>query len=651
MKTRNTTLGSRLLHLFLSMILAIGIGFPMSLPVSALDGNCGSSTKWELNNGVLTLSGSGAVSIVGWAVYSDQVTSVVIGDGITSMNSSMFVNSKNLKSVVFGKSVQTIPASFCANCPALSSIQFSDSVQKIDKSAFVNCGSLKKLELPSSVTEIGSQAFSSCVGLQSLTIPDSVTTIADSAFKGTNIKTLKLGNKLKTIGKEAFQYSCFSEVEIPDSVTTIGANAFGVVYTAVSRSNGMLNYYYTGTPVKVTIIGKEGSVAQQFANSGGFPFKTPGSASHTHSWSDWSVKTAAGCESNGEEIRTCSGCKQSESQTIPATGHSFGEWKTETAASCEKDGTNARTCSQCSKKETQTIPATGHSYGDWTVTKHPTVDAAGEQQRVCAGCGNKQTAPIAALVGYTVVVSVSEGGTVTPSGESKVAEGGRVTLKITPNQDYKLASVFVNGSEMRPNANNEILLSDIRSNQNVSVVFQKKEQPKTRKCNFIDITPKRAVWLTDESGISAKDFTISANITDQGMVSWLDVTADCVPDMNGMPAFSPYGSGTVKFRYQGGDTAVQEYMKQNGISVQIPLYHRGDGDGSGDVDVIDAELALHSYVVGLTGSANDGISEVQRTVLDADQNGETVLEDAVYILKYYTQKLSGIKPDWNKILA
>ena len=92
-------------------------------------------------------------------------------------------------------------------------------------------------------------------------------------------------------------------------------------------------------------------------------------------------------------------------------------------------------------------------------------------------------------------------------------------------------------------------------------------------------------------------------------------------------------------------------MQQNSISVQIPLYLRGDGDGSCEVDVIDAELALQSYVVRLTGSVNDGLSEVQRTVLDVDGNGETVLEDAVYILKYYTQSFVGLTPDWDKIFV
>ena len=688
LKQQKRTIRNKLLSLCMSILFTICMVPLNVIPAAAAGGSCGNGTTWEFNNGVLTLSGSGMVTMMNWANYADQVTSVVVGDGITAIQSGLFSNNSVLKSVQFGKSLESVPSSFCMNCTALSSVTIPEGVKSVGNNAFQNCKMLKNIELPSTVTTIGERAFYSCVGLTELTLPDSVTTIEKGAFSENNIKRLKLGKNLTTIGSEAFLNSCFSEVEIPDSVTSIGTDAFGYVYSSITRSGGSLNHYSTGNVIKVTIIGKEGGTAQKFAEAGGFPFKTPGSASHTHSWSNWTVKVKAGCETAGEQIRTCSGCgetetksisatghswsewktesaascekdgtsartcslcQKKETQSIPATGHNWGEWKTETAASCEKDGTSARTCSSCHQKETKSISATGHNWGEWTIKKQPTVDAAGEQESVCADCGMIRTTEIAALVGYQLSVAVSEGGSVTPSGETKVAEGSNVTLKIAANQGWELASVYVNGKEMRPDSSGEILLTGIRSNQNISVVFQQKEQPKTRKCNFIDITPQRVVWLTDAAGLSMKDFMISANISDKGMVSWLDVTADCVPDLNGMPESSPYGTGTVRFRYQGNDDAVKDYFRQNSFTAQIPLYLRGDGDGSGKVDVIDAELALNSYVVRLSGSDSDGISEVQRTVMDVDENGEMSLEDAAYILQYYTQDFVGLKPDWKTI--
>ena len=730
MKNRKTGIGSRLLHLLLCICLAAGIAMPCAVPVSAAGGSCGSSTTWEFSNGVLKLNGNGPVSIFAWASYNSQITSVVVGDGITEMLSSMFVGHSTLQSISFGKSLKTIPASFCADCPSLTAIQFADGLQSISKGAFRNCARLTSVTLPSTLKEIGDQAFFSCIRLKSVTIPDSVTTIGSEAFKGNNATSVKLGKGLKTIGSEAFNCSCFSEVEIPDSVTEIGTNAFGVVYDSVSRAGTNLSYYYTGTERKVLIIGKKDGAAQKYANAGGFPFRVAGEAAeHTHSWSNWTVKVKAGCETEGQTVRTCSVCGETETQTlkptghkmgewqtktaatcekegvrirtctvcgaeeteqipaaghqmsdwkvktaatcekdgekvktckvcgkeeserIPATGHQMSDWKVKTAATCEKEGEKVKTCTVCGKEESERIPATGHSWGDWKITKEPTLDAAGEQQCVCAICGEKRTTEVAKLVGYQVSVSVSEGGSVTPSGESKVEEGGKLTLKIKADQGWQLASVFVNGKEMKPDSTGEILLNDIRSNQNIAVVFQKKEQPKTRKCNFVDITPKRTAWLTDETGLSMKDFTVSANISDNGMVSWLDITKDCVPAVNGMPKAEPYGTGSVSFRYQGSDAAVKEYLEKNSITGQIPLYLRGDGDANGIVDVVDAEIALNSYVVRLTGNQNDGISEVQRAVMDVDGNGETSLEDAAFILQYYTQQFVGLKPDWKKVIS
>lgn len=46
---------------------------------------------------------------------------------------------------------------------------------------------------------------------------------------------------------------------------------------------------------------------------------------HIHSWGDWEISTAPGCETAGERERFCSECGEEESKTIPATGHEIYE--------------------------------------------------------------------------------------------------------------------------------------------------------------------------------------------------------------------------------------------------------------------------------------------------------------------------------------
>lgn len=691
LKKWKNRIGRRVTGVLLCLTLGAGAGMPFPLTAAAQGGTCGSSTTWDYSNGVLTISGTGAADYIPWIAseVTNGTTSIVIGDGVTSLANRPFSGLKKVTSVKFGKSMTTIPSNVCSGMSSLKTVTFSEGTQIIGKNAFQNCYELGTVKLPSSLQTIENNAFYACLKMTEITIPDSVKSIGDTAFKANNVTKLHLGSNLETIGKEAFGMSCFSEAEIPDTVKSIGAKAFGIVCSTVTHSGSTLNYSYSTSPVHyVTIIGKANGTAQQYAQSENLPFKVAGEEAHTHSWSAWTTKTAAGCETAGVQIRTCSGCGETETKEIPATGHHMSDWKTEKAAGCETEGLQVRTCSGCDKKETQiipasghqmsdwkiekaagcetegqnvrtcavcgkkeyqTVPATGHTWGEWKITKQPTVDSTGEQESVCASCGAVRTNEVAKLVGYTVSVSSNEGGSVTPSGETKVAEGGSLTLSVRENAGYQLVSVLVNGSERKPDSSGSLILSDIRANQTVSVVFQKKVQPKTRSCNFVDVTPQRKVWLTDESAVSMQDFKIYANITDNGTVSWLDITADCVPEASGMPKAEPYGTGTVTFRYQGSDAEVKEYLAQNSITGQIPLYLRGDGDLNGIVDVVDAEIALGYYVKQIAGAKSTTLSEAQCEIMDVDSNGITTLEDAAYILKYYTRQMAHMVPDWQEI--
>ena len=69
-------------------------------------------------------------------------------------------------------------------CSSLTSVTIGDSVTSIGYEAFYNCSSLASVTIPDSVTSIGSSAFSDCSKLTSVTIPDSVTSIGGVAFGG-----------------------------------------------------------------------------------------------------------------------------------------------------------------------------------------------------------------------------------------------------------------------------------------------------------------------------------------------------------------------------------------------------------------------------------------------------------------------------------
>jgi len=118
---------------------------------------------------------------------------------------------------------------------------------------------------------------------------------------------------------------------------------------------------------------------------------------HTHTWGEWSVILPATCVIDGEEQRSCTGCKISESREIPATGvHSFGDWVTVAEARCETDGKKCRFCDDCDETITEIITAPGHSFGEWTVISYPHCDTEGTEAIFCDNCDEMQTRTIPA---------------------------------------------------------------------------------------------------------------------------------------------------------------------------------------------------------------------------------------------------------------
>ena len=139
-----------------------------------------------------------------------------------------FYNCSGLTSVTIGNSVTSIGSYAFYNCSGLTSITIPDSVTSIGNGAFRGCSRLTSITIPNSVTSIGDYSFYECSGLTSVTIPDSVTTIGDHAFQRcSGLTSITIPNSVTTIGDYAFQWcSGLTSITIPDSVTTIGDYAF-----------------------------------------------------------------------------------------------------------------------------------------------------------------------------------------------------------------------------------------------------------------------------------------------------------------------------------------------------------------------------------------------------------------------------------------
>ena len=289
-----------------SVFAAESVGEPAA-GIQEASGDCGENLTWTFNEatGVLSISGSGAMNnystgTVPWKEYKDQITSVflesgvtsigdhafnycehltgiTIPDGVTTIGESAFAvcpalttvvlpstlttvgwgtfSDSGVESIRFPSSLETIGAVAFSGCKSLASAEFSDGLKKIDVNAFYNCVSLQSAELPDSVTTIGGGAFEYCSSLTSFHYPLNWTTApfdgtpnGTGIFKGcTLLKTIKVTEGVQTIPYSAFRNSdCLEQVVFPKSLRTIGNYAF---YNCVSLQSMEL-------PDGVTTIGE-----------------------------------------------------------------------------------------------------------------------------------------------------------------------------------------------------------------------------------------------------------------------------------------------------------------------------------------------------------------------------------------------------------
>lgn len=254
------------------------------------DYTCGSNAFWTLENGVLTISGTGpmtdydtnfggirspwdgnnaikvveiqnGITSIGDAAFHSchGLTRVNIPDSVTSIGGSAFVGCSNLTSVTIPYSVSTIGGGAFINCSNLTSITIPDSVTSIGHEAFGGCNNLtsagsigggysyefgwttqipdfafegcsglQSVNIPESVTSIGVHTFAYCESLQKVNIPNNVTNIGLGAFIScTSLQNINIPNGIKNIADEAFlACSNLTTVNIPESVTSIGIGAF-----------------------------------------------------------------------------------------------------------------------------------------------------------------------------------------------------------------------------------------------------------------------------------------------------------------------------------------------------------------------------------------------------------------------------------------
>ena len=171
-----------------------------------------------------------SVTNIMYAAFEDcrKLNSITIPGSVTKIGGYAFRGCKRLTSAILSDGVADVSYNMFQDCINLSSVSIPESVTIIGSCAFEGCTSLASIVIPERVTSIRRCAFNGCTSLASIVIPESVTNIGDAAFNGcTSLASIMISEGVTSIGDGSFKgCTSLTSVIIPESVTTIGNLAF-----------------------------------------------------------------------------------------------------------------------------------------------------------------------------------------------------------------------------------------------------------------------------------------------------------------------------------------------------------------------------------------------------------------------------------------
>lgn len=181
----------------------------------------------DLNNKTVSVT-SGDIKYSGDIIVPSSI--VINGKElpVVSVSSTAFQSCPNLKSVVLSNGIKTIEGYAFYNSENLQKIVLPESIISIDNNAFWNCSSLEVINIPNSITRINDYLFYYCSSLQNITLPKGLISIGEAAFYGcSSLESIVLPQSVEKLdGRYIFSKSGIKSISIPGRVWTITCNIF-----------------------------------------------------------------------------------------------------------------------------------------------------------------------------------------------------------------------------------------------------------------------------------------------------------------------------------------------------------------------------------------------------------------------------------------
>ena len=132
----------KVLSVIMAVMMVLSI-VPVSAVAATISGSCGTNVTWSYDTATytLTISGEGVMSGYKsnnrpWESYEDNIKTVVIGEGVTTIGAYAFYSFGALTSITIPEGIVSIGSKAFYGCKVLANITIPEGVTAIDESAF-----------------------------------------------------------------------------------------------------------------------------------------------------------------------------------------------------------------------------------------------------------------------------------------------------------------------------------------------------------------------------------------------------------------------------------------------------------------------------------------------------------------------------------
>jgi hypothetical protein len=609
----------RKIILFSCLIISLLLVFAFSTTTSAAtivkSGSCGDNVTYTLDSdGLLTINGTGDMNNYHdnspWR--GESYENIVISDGVTSIGDYAFADSSYLTSITIPNSVTRIGYN-AFECSCLTSITIPNSVTSIGGRAFYRCRLLTSITIGSGVTALDVETFWQCERITSIEVAKGnkryhssgnclIETESKTLIKGSSNSVIPTDGSVTRIGYYAF-WNCtgLKSITIPDSVTSIGDEAFF----------GCTGLKSITIPDSVTSIGDEAffdctglksiTIPDSVTFIGEFAF--PGGVKVIVFNPDCSIHYDGYYSECAYTVYSHSGGKVEEN--VPSEyfvpihiGENFDTYK------CTDVGKRFQKCKYCDETASvDDVPFLGH-----TVVyekKESTCTQSGYEKWYCKDCGyNAETKTIGA------------------KGHDKVKHNGK-TANCTEDgyKEYITCSRCDYTTKQVIPALGHDFSGPSKTNDDGTISYMCVNCGEYSVATIKDITgTKRLTQDNIDVLVAPVEMTASTVIASASGGKIVDKAGKEITDKN-----TPLATG------------MKVILGETSVTISVA----GDVDGSGDISVSDARLALRAAV------RLDILTGADFTSADVDFSGDISVSDARLILRAAV-KLDDPKKAWIK---